>query len=102
MHILGVESFARCLESKKLNAFRVEAERLHLHSRGPKSAMARQPLHMKSSAESSSMFLRDVVMATGSRRETMARPHAGLFAPATIGFLLLAYNALTSIYAPFT
>ncbi len=36
MHILAVKSLARILESKKLNAFRVEAGRLHLHSRQPK------------------------------------------------------------------
>jgi hypothetical protein len=33
MHILGAKSFARFLESKKLNAFRVEAHAPHLNSR---------------------------------------------------------------------
>jgi len=33
MHILGAKSLARVLESKKLNAARVEARMLHLISR---------------------------------------------------------------------
>jgi hypothetical protein len=102
MHILGVKSLAHVLQSKKLNTFQVEAERPHLHSRESKFAMTRQAPHMKSSAESSSKFLRGIGVAIGSRSETMARPRAGLVAPATIGFLLLAYNALISISAPVT
>jgi hypothetical protein len=37
MHILGVKSFARCLDSKKLNAFRVEEQVLQLKPRATAS-----------------------------------------------------------------
>jgi hypothetical protein len=42
MHILGVKPFMRFLESKKLNAFRVEAQMLQPQSRAARLQALRQ------------------------------------------------------------
>jgi hypothetical protein len=51
MHILRVKSFAQIPESKKLNAFRVEARLLQPHSRLSLRAPALQPLRKKQALE---------------------------------------------------
>jgi hypothetical protein len=52
MHILGAKPFALFLESKKPNAFRVEARLLHLLSRTAKDAIKLEALRESSSPES--------------------------------------------------